>query len=246
MCVYYVISSSADLPDIVSNNSASNMFFVTGTISLSCIYDSVPVSTITWFHDGLPLTNGAGGAIIIAANGVSILMRSQLTSTSGGTYACTATNTVGSTSTSVEVIIQGEPPTPTHTHRHISHTPHTVPPAALTNLIVTNIGETSLDLSWTNGFNGLSPITGVTVTIYYVTGGLMLRAMSLPGDSSLQTTEISALDPFTEFRIVVTVENAVGSSDTAEITVMTLSLSKLHACDIYVFGLFTGHVMCRT
>ncbi len=56
----------------------------------------------------------------------------------------------------------------------------------------------------------------------------MLRAMSLPGNSSLQTTEISALNPFTEFRITVTVENAVGSSDPAEITVMTLSLSKLH------------------
>ncbi len=226
MCVYYVISSSTDLPDIASGNSATNMFFVTGTISLSCIYDSVPVSTITWFHDGLPLNNGAGGAIINFANGESILMRSQLTSTSGGTYACTATNTVGSASASVEVIIQGEPPTPTHTHTVTSHTPHTVPPAAPTNLIVTNIGESSFDLSWTNGLNGLSPITGVTVTIYYVAAGLMLRAMSLSGDSSLQTTEISALQSFTEFRITVTVNNAVGSSDPAEITVMTLSLSK--------------------
>ncbi len=124
MCVYYVISSSADSPDIASNNSATNMFFVTGTIDLSCIYDSVPVSAITWFHDGLPLTNGAGGVIINAANGVSFLMRSQLTSTSGGTYACTATNTVGSASASVEVIIQGEPPPPTHTHTpsHLTHT----------------------------------------------------------------------------------------------------------------------------
>ncbi len=167
-----------------------------------------------------------GGAIINTAGGVSTLMRSQLTPTSGGTYACTATNTVGSASASVQVIIQGEPPPPTHTHRHISHTPHTVPPDPPTNLIVTNIGETSFDLSWTNGFNGLSPITGVTVSIYYVTGGLLLKAMVLPGDSSLQTTEISALNPFTEFRITVTVENAVGSSGTSEITVMTLSLSK--------------------
>ncbi len=128
MCVCYVISSSTDSPDIVSNNSASNMFFVTGTIDLSCIYDSVPVSAITWFHDGLPLNNGAGGAITNFANGVSILMRSQLTSTSGGTYACTATNTVGSASASVEVIIQGEPPPHTHTHTpHISHTTHSSP-----------------------------------------------------------------------------------------------------------------------
>ncbi len=120
MCVYYVISSSTDLPDIASGNLATNMFFVTGTISLSCNYDSVPVSAITWFHDGLPLTNGAGGAIINFANGVSTLMRSGLTSTSGGTYACTATNTVGSASANVEVIIQGKPPT--HTHTVTSHT----------------------------------------------------------------------------------------------------------------------------
>ncbi len=112
----------ADLPDIASNNSASNMFFVTGTIALSCIYDSVPVSAITWFHDGLLLNNGIDGAIINFADGVSILMRSQLTSTSGGTYACNATNTVGSASASVEVIIQGKPPPHTHTPSHLTHT----------------------------------------------------------------------------------------------------------------------------
>ncbi len=130
-----------------------------------------------------------------------------------------------------------------HTHTVTSHTPHTVPPAPPTNLIVTNIGETSLDLSWTNGFNGLSLITGVTVTIYYVTGGLMLRTMWLYGDSSLQTTEISGLNPFTEFRITVTVENAVGSSDTAEITVMTLSLSKC-TLDVYMYTCMFNYWSC--
>ncbi len=77
---------------------------------------------MTWFHDGLLLNNGIDGAIINFADGVSILMRSQLTSTIGGTYACNATNAVGFAIASVEVMIQGKPqsPTPT-TNPHISH-----------------------------------------------------------------------------------------------------------------------------
>ena len=121
------------MPSIASSNPASNMVFITGTISLSCISDSVPVSVITWFHEGSPLSNGAGGAIINSAGGSSTLMRSRLTTTSGGTYSCVATNVVCSAYASVEVIIQGKlhPPTHTHTHPHthlyISHTltPHT-------------------------------------------------------------------------------------------------------------------------
>ncbi len=122
MCVYYVIPSSADLPDIqhiiVNGNSA-----VTGIIDLVCIYYSVPVSAITWFHDESSLTNGIDGVSIYSHDEVSFLLRSQLTSTSGGTYACTATNTVGSASASVEVIIQGKPPPPPpHTPSHLTHT----------------------------------------------------------------------------------------------------------------------------
>ncbi len=121
------------MPSIASSNPASNMVFITGTISLSCISDSVPVSVITWFHEGSLLTNGAGGAIINSAGGSSTLIRSGLTTTSGGTYTCVATNEVGSANASVEVIIQGKPPphtpshhmhTPPHISHHISHTPH--------------------------------------------------------------------------------------------------------------------------
>ncbi len=109
-----------------------------------------------------------------------------------------------------------------HTHPHISHT---VPPDPPTNLMATNIGETSLDLSWTNGFNGRSPITGVTVTIRVFVGLHTVTTLPLSGDSTLQTTQISSL-AYREHIIRVTTNNAVGSSDPAEITVMTLSLSK--------------------
>ncbi|XP_064396322.1 protein sidekick-2-like isoform X2 [Halichondria panicea] len=191
------------MPSIASSNPASNMVFITGTISLSCISDSVPVSVITWFHEGSLLTNGAGGAIINSAGGLSTLMRSGLTTTSGGTYTCVATNEVGSANASVEVIIQ-------------------VPPSPPTNLMVSNIGETSLDLSWTNGLNGLSPITGVTVEVF--DGIVRVREIPLTGDSSLQSTQILGLNEFTLFNITVTVNNAVGSSESAMISAMTLSL----------------------
>ncbi|XP_064396706.1 hemicentin-1-like isoform X2 [Halichondria panicea] len=191
------------MPSIASSNPASNMVFITETISLSCISDSVPVSVITWFHEGSLLTNGAGGAIITLAGGSSTLMRSGLTTASGGTYTCVATNVVGSANASVEVIIQ-------------------VPPSPPTNLMVSNIGETSLDLSWTNGFDGLSPIIGVTVEVF--DGILRAKLIPLAGDSSLQSTQLSGLNEFTLFNITVTVNNAVGFSESAMISAVTLSL----------------------
>ncbi|XP_064396997.1 opioid-binding protein/cell adhesion molecule homolog [Halichondria panicea] len=102
------------MPSIASSNPASNMVFITGTISLSCISDSVPVSVITWLHEGSLLSNGVGGAIINSAGGFSNLMRSELTTTSGGTYTCVATNVVGSANASVEVIIQASCCQPFH------------------------------------------------------------------------------------------------------------------------------------
>ena len=90
--------------------------------------------------------------------------------------------------------------------------------------MVSNIGETSLDLSWTNGLNGLSPITGFTVEIF--DGIVRVRMIPLTGDSSLQSTQLSGLNEFTTFNIMVTVDNAVGPSEAAMISAMTLSLSK--------------------
>ncbi len=90
--------------------------------------------------------------------------------------------------------------------------------------MVSNIGETSLNLSWTNGFDGLSPITGVTVEVF--DGIVRVREIPLTGDSSLQSAQIPGLNEFTLFNITVTVNNAVGSSESAMISAMTLSLSK--------------------
>ena len=100
--------------------------------------------------------------------------------------------------------------------------------------MVSNIGETSLDLSWTNSFDGLSPITGVTVKVF--DGIVRVREIPLTGDSSLQSTQIPGLNEFTLFNITVTVNNAVGSSESAMISAMTLSLSKcvcVHVCDTH-------------
>ena len=90
--------------------------------------------------------------------------------------------------------------------------------------MVSNIGETSLDLSWTNGFDGLSPIIGVTVEVF--DGILRAKLIPLAGDSSLQSTQLSGLNEFTLFNITVTVNNAVGFSESAMISAVTLSLSK--------------------
>ena len=101
-----------------------------------------------------------------------------------------------------------------HTHTHT----HTVPPAPVTNLIVTSVDEREVSLSWMTGFNGFSPITGIAIDV-------------VPEPNSANppigvTNTITELSPFTAHTFSVAVQNIVGLSDRVNVTGRTLSLSE--------------------
>ena len=101
---------------------------------------------------------------------------------------------------------------------------HTVPPDPPTNVMVTSSSETTLVLSWANGFNGNSAITGVRVD--YTPDGGTTMSQTFQGGASLQSATLSPLLPFRSYTIRVHVMNAIGVSDPRSTSGATLSLSE--------------------
>ena len=116
--------------------------------------------------------------------------------------------------------------THTHTHTHLhthTHTHPTVPPDAPTNVMVSSPGTDTLDVSWINGNDGNSPITGVEIA-FSARGDS--RFQNFPGGASLQSATLTNLMPFRTYTVSVFVVNAVGRSEPGNGTDATLSLRK--------------------
>lgn len=73
--------------------------------------------------------------------------------------------------------------------------------------------------------DGRSPITGVTVVITLTGESFVIRTLN-PTGSSVQMTSVAELNPFTEYTIAVSVNNAVGAGESTSIMTQTLSLGK--------------------
>jgi len=89
---------------------------------------------------------------------------------------------------------------------------------------VTSSSETTLVLSWVNGFNGNSAITGVRVD--YTPDGGSTVTQSFQGGASLQSAILSSLLPFRSYTIHVHVMNAIGVSGPGSTVGAPLSLSE--------------------
>lgn len=62
---------------------------------LRCVAEGNPIPTITWLKDGLPVTSGSGGIIIINRTLSSTIRIRQTTSAHFGQYICIASNILG-------------------------------------------------------------------------------------------------------------------------------------------------------
>ena len=92
------------------------------------------------------------------------------------------------------------------------------------NVMVASPGTNTLDVSWTNGNNGNSPITGVTIA--FSARGDSSRSQNFSGDASLQSATLMNLMPFRTYTISVFVVNAIGRSEPGNVNGTTLSLRK--------------------
>ena len=100
-----------------------------------------------------------------------------------------------------------------------------VPPDPPSNVMVTSVGNSSLSLSWTNRFDGFSPLSNVVISYEvdrYPQEGT--QAQTFPMGTS---ATLVGLHPYSNYTLHVSLTNAVGFiSNPTNITVTTLSLSK--------------------
>ena len=94
-------------PDVTTSVTSPHLSPVNTALTLSCNYNAVPPPDITWLHGGSPLDPSDPRVIITSTTSHSELMRDDLGRGEGGTYTCSATNVVGSSSVNIEVTVQG-------------------------------------------------------------------------------------------------------------------------------------------
>jgi len=97
------------LPDVTTSVTSPHRSPVNATLILSCDYNAVPPSTITWLHKGSPLNPLDPQVTITSTTSRSDLelMRDDLGRGEGGTYTCNARNLIGSSNVDIGVTVQG-------------------------------------------------------------------------------------------------------------------------------------------
>ena len=83
--------------------------------------------------------------------------------------------------------------------------------------------ETSIEISWTNGFDGFTPITGALVSYTNEINPTVDQSIVMPNPVGYT---ITGLNPFTEYNVSVALTNVVENSDSIGVTARTLSLGK--------------------
>ena len=100
-----------------------------------------------------------------------------------------------------------------------------VPPDPPSNVMVTSVGNSSLSLSWTNGFDGFSPLSIVVISYEvdrYPQEGTQAQNFSMGTSATLV-----GLHPYSNYTLHVSLTNAVGFiSNPTYLTAITASLSK--------------------
>ena len=105
----------------------------------------------------------------------------------------------------------------THTHMHIAA------PDPVTNLQF-NATETTITITWMNGFDGNTPLTGARIEYFGEDEGNVQTA--IVNGSNPTTHTLMGITPFATHNITVFLMNIVGDSEPSSILSSTLSLCK--------------------
>ena len=101
----------------------------------------------------------------------------------------------------------------------------TAPPAPVAQLRVSNIDETTFDVTWIIVFDGFTPITQARVEYFMRQATNTWEAVRVVDVVGATPTAVSldGLAPFTLYRITVFLENMVGRSSPTSVEARTLS-----------------------
>ena len=99
-------------PDMTTTNGLMESFDIDGTLTLKCNFEGIPLPSLEWIHNGLPLSS-SNDSITITTNrdqsyGTSMLQWVNASPDTVGTFMCEATNSLGSVNRSFIVQIRSK------------------------------------------------------------------------------------------------------------------------------------------
>ena len=99
-------------PDVTTTNSLLESFDIDGTLTLMCSFLGVPLPSLEWTHNGIPLSSSNDSititSIIGLSYGTSTLQWVNASPDAVGMFTCVASNNLGSANRSINVQIRSK------------------------------------------------------------------------------------------------------------------------------------------
>ncbi|XP_049626577.1 contactin-2 isoform X2 [Suncus etruscus] len=169
------------------------------TLQCHASHDPTMDLTFTWALDGFAIDIDKPGAHYRRASsketvGDLTLLNAQLRH--GGKYTCTAQTVVDSVSKEATVLIRG-------------------PPGPPGGVVVRNIEDTTVQLSWSRGFDNHSPIAKYTLQARSLPGGKWKPVRTNPAniEGNAETAQVLGLTPWMDYEFRVLASNILGTGE---------------------------------
>ncbi|KAH8029781.1 hypothetical protein HPB51_004786 [Rhipicephalus microplus] len=109
--VFWFTGSTAHEPPVLQEFSFAKNSFMGGTAVVPCVAISgTRPMGFTWFHDGVPVSSGGGGATVSnVAGNVAMLTIERVSPASVGNYTCVARNVAGTAAVWATLYVQAAP-----------------------------------------------------------------------------------------------------------------------------------------
>ena len=99
-------------PVVTTNNSLLESFDIDGTLTLMCSFVGVPLPSLEWMHNGIPLSSSTDSITITNTSGLSYgtstLQWVNASLDTVGMFTCVATNNFGSANRSINFQIRSK------------------------------------------------------------------------------------------------------------------------------------------
>ncbi|XP_006834152.1 PREDICTED: contactin-2 [Chrysochloris asiatica] len=169
------------------------------TLQCHASHDPTMDLTFTWTLDDFPIDFDKPGGHYRRASaketiGDLTILNAQLHH--GGKYTCMAQTVVDSASKEATVLIRG-------------------PPGPPGGVVVTDIGDTTVQLSWSRGFDNHSPIAKYTLQTRTPPAGKWKQVRTNPAniEGNAETAQVLGLTPWMDYEFRVVASNILGTGE---------------------------------
>ncbi|XP_058131056.1 contactin-2 isoform X4 [Dasypus novemcinctus] len=169
------------------------------TLQCHASHDPTMDLTFTWTLDDFPINLDKPGGHYRRASaketvGDLTILNAQLRH--GGKYACVAQTVVDSATKEATVLVRG-------------------PPGPPGGVVVRGIGDTTVQLSWSRGFDNHSPIAKYTLQARTAPAGKWKQVRTNPAniEGNAETAQVLGLTPWMDYEFRVLASNILGSGE---------------------------------